>query len=147
MTKSEELDVRVSNMMELVKKKRESLGQLDRPRWSTTCSLELPGFDRINIQVEKDTSLLLIAIGMLRRMCSDVKAIGEELGIDSTPTWKNFEINAWCADLGLRVRMINKQAEQRKLAALEKQLYPLLSEEQRREMTLSEIEDQLVGEK
>ena len=146
MAKKEELDAKVAKMMNTVKQKRTALGELERPRWTTTCSLELPGFDRINIQVEKDMSLLLIAIGTLRRMRKDI-ADGEtnlQIGnVSITPIWKNFKISDWCDDLCLRIRLLNKQAEQKKLTTLEKQLHPLLSEEQRRELALAAIEEQL----
>jgi hypothetical protein len=130
-------------MMAKVKKKREEIGGLERPRWTTTCSLELPGFDRINIQIAKDVSLLLIALGTLQQYASYVAQLGPDLDVSVTPMWKNFKITDWCDDIRLQVRRINIEAEQKKLAKLEKQLHPLLSDEQRREMALAAIEEQL----
>jgi hypothetical protein len=143
MTKKDELDTKVATLMATVKKKRAEIGGLERPRWTTTCSLELPGFDRINIQVTRDISFLLIALGILQQMESYVTKLGPDLGVDVTPMWKNFKIADWCDDIRLQVRRINIEAEQRKLAKLEKQLTPLLSEEQRRELALAAIEEQL----
>lgn len=137
------LDARVAKMMETVKQKRAALGELERPRWTTTCSLQLPGFERINIQIEKDMSLLLIAIGTLNRFQKDVAEIGASLEVGVTPMWNNFKITDWCDDLRLRIKLIGKQAEQRKLATLEKQLHPLLSDDQRRELALAAVEEQL----
>lgn len=143
MAKKADLDAKVAEMMAKVKKKREEVGGLERPRWTTTCSLELPGFDRINIQVVKDISLLLIALGTLQQFGTYVAQLGPDLDVSVTPMWKNFKITDWCDDIRLQVRRINIEAEQQKLAKLEKQLHPLLSDEQRREMALAAIEEQL----
>ena len=143
MAKKEELDAKVADLMVKVKKKREEIGDLERPRWITTCSLEIPGFERINIQITKDISLLLIALGILQQYANYIIELGPNLGINATPMWKNFKITDWCDDIRLQVRRINIEAEQKKLTKLERQLQPLLSEEQRRELALAEIEEQL----
>lgn len=140
---AKDLDAKVAELMAKVKKKREEIGGLERPRWTTTCSLELPGFDRVNIQVVRDTSLLLIALGTLQQYAEYVAQLGPGLGVSVTPMWKNFKITDWCDDIRLQIRRINIEAEQQKLAKLEKQLQPLLSEDQRRELALAAIEEQL----
>lgn len=140
---AKDLDAKVAELMAKVKKKREEIGGLERPRWTTTCSLELPGFDRVNIQVVRDTSLLLIALGTLQQYAEYVAQLGPGLGVSVTPMWKNFKITDWCDDIRLQIRRINIEAEQKKLAKLEKQLQPLLSEDQRRELALAAIEEQL----
>ena len=141
--KAQELDAKVAKLMQTVKEKRAAIGELSKPQWNTSCRLELPGFDAINIQIEKNVTLLVIAIGYLHRMEEDITRESSALEVTVPYVWQNYPIKDWCEDMRLRLRIINKQAEQTKLTALEKQLQPLLSEDQRRELALAEIESQL----
>lgn len=144
MTKAQELDQKVQGLMEQVKKQRKELGDISKPHWITSCRIKLPGLDNaINIQVEQNTTSLASAIGTLKRMADDIKAVEKELGVSVPAVLDNYQIEDWITDIKLRINIINKQAKQKKLANMEKKLKPLLSEDQRREMALAEIESEL----
>lgn len=138
------LDKQVADMMKDVKQRRERIETLKKPQWNTTCSLQLPGHDRLNIQIEKDMGILTFAIGTLRRIAADTKAVVEELELELPDfTWQNYSIEDWITDVKLRIRIIHIQTETRKLKSIETRLQPLLSEDQRREMALAELQEEL----
>jgi len=140
---SDKLDKKVAQMMDEVKKRRARVGSLKKPQWTTTCSLQLPGMERINIQVVKDLPLLAYACGTLRRMAEDIKSAAKELDIEIEPKWQNYLIDDWISDIKLRVQVTQIKAEQEKLDKLEARLMPLISDEQRREMELEAIRKDL----
>ena len=138
------LDKQVTDMVQDVKQRRERIETLKKPQWNTTCSLQLPGHDRLNIQIEKDMGILTFAIGTLQRMAADTKAVVEELELELPDfTWQNYSIEDWITDVKLRIRIIHIQTETRKLKSIEARLQPLLSEDQRREMALAELQEEL----
>jgi hypothetical protein len=140
-----ELDAKVLKLMEEVKKRRERVGSLKKPQWNTSCSLQLPGHDRLNIQVCSDLSLLAFVCGTLNRMSQDITAAAKELDVQIEPKWQNYAIQDWISDIKLRVRITQIKTEQDKLSALETKLKGLTSEDQRRKMALEEIEADLQG--
>ena len=143
--KTETADQKVLRLMGLVKEQRADIGALQRPRWNTTCSLDLPQLrpERINLQVEKDLFVLSSAIGILERMAADAKRVGKELETEIEPRWKNFTIEEWVEDLKLRIKITQMEARRRKLKKMESTLDTLMSPEQRREMELAKIEEEL----
>lgn len=143
MPKKNALDQKVLSLMEIVKERRSRVGSLKKPQWTTSCSLVLPGYERLNIQVCNDLSLLAVACGTLIRMREDIKAASKELDVDIRPLWQNYLIDDWISDIKLRVQVTQLKREQEKLANLESRLRELTSEEQRREMAISDIEEEL----
>ena len=143
MAKTAALDAKVAKLMEVVKRQRKEVAGCKKPQWLTSCSLELPGFQRLTIQVETDLPKVAIAIGALQRMIEDVHRVAEKLEAKIEPIWQGYPILDWIADLELRINITQIQAKQTKLARLESQLNGLLSEDQRRELALADIEAQL----
>lgn len=141
--KSDQMDAKVEKMLATVKDRRAKVGALTKPQWTTPCSLVLPGYERLNIQVCGDTGLLATACGTLLRMKQDIEAASKELEVEIEPKWQNYAIDDWIADIKLRVRVTNLKKEQAKLAALEAKLQTLMSPEQRRALELAEIENEL----
>ena len=143
MAKATALDAKVAKLMEVVKKQRKEVAGCKKPQWLTSCSLELPGFQRITIQVELDLAKIAVAIGVLQRMLEDVHRVAAKLEAKIEPVWQGYSILDWITDLELRINITQMQAKQAKLAKLEAQLNGLLSEDQRRELALADIEAQL----
>lgn len=141
--KSEQLDKKVMDLIATVKERRAKVGSLKKPQWSTPCSLALPGYERLNIQVCPDLGLLAAACGTLLRMKQDIEAASKELDVEIEPTWQNYAIDDWIADIKLRVKVTQLKKEQEKLAKMEAKLKELTSEDQRREMALADIEAEL----
>lgn len=137
------LDKQVTDMVADVKARRAKIETLQKPHWITPCSLQLPGHDRLNIQIEKSLPTLAFAIGTLNRMLADTQAAFKELDIEDQVEWQSYSIEDWITDLKLRIKITQIQTEKQKLASIEKRLTPLLSEDQRREMALAELSAEL----
>lgn len=143
MGKKQELDKKVLDMIQTVKDRRAKIGSLKKPQWKTSCSLVLPGYERLNIQILVDLRLLATACGTLLRMKQDIEAASKELEVEIDPQWQGYSIADWIDDIKLRVRVTQLKQEQEKLSRLEAKLKELTSEDQRREMALADIEEEL----
>ena len=143
MGKKDALDKKVMALIETVKERRAKVGSLKKPHFETCMSLDLPGYERVNILVCKDLGLLATACGVLLRMKQDIEAASKELDVEIDPRWQNYLIDDWIADVKLRVKVTQLKREQERLAKLEAKLNELTSPEQRREMALAEIEEDL----
>jgi len=140
---TQDMDQKVLDLMVVVKDRRAKVGSLAKPQWTTPCSLVLPGYERLNIQVEQDLGVLAAACGTLLRMKQDIEAASKELEVEIAPKWQNYDIDDWISDIKLRVRVTNIKKEQERLAKLEAKLESLTSPEQRRAMALADIEAEL----
>ncbi|MEE8577423.1 MAG: hypothetical protein V3T31_09225 [candidate division Zixibacteria bacterium] len=138
-----DLDAKVQKLMDDVQKRRKKVGSLKKPQWLTSCSLQLPGHDRLNIQVCPDLSLLAYVCGTLNRMAADIKSAAKELDVKIEPKWQNYPIEDWVKDIKLRVRATQIKTEQEKLSAMEAKLETLVSPDQRRAMELEKLEAEL----
>lgn len=141
--KTETADDKVQRLIAEVKRRRAELSALKKPQWLTSCSLQLPGFERINIQVEQDIQLLAIAHGALSKMDDSMEHVSERLGIGLARQWNGYLIADWIDDIELRLKITQIQDQQKHLAKLELALDGLLSPEQRRELELARIEQEL----
>lgn len=143
-TKSpESADEKVQRLIADVKRRRAELSALKKPQWLTSCSLQLPGFERINIQVEQNLQLLAVAHGVLSQMCNSMEFVRHAVGVDVDQNWAGYSIEDWVADIELRLKITQIQEQQKHLAKLELALDGLLSPEQRRELELARIEQEL----
>lgn len=141
--KAESVDEKVQRLIAEVKRRRAELSALKKPQWLTSCSLQLPGFERINIQVEQDIQLLAVAHGVLRKMEDSMDYLFDRLLISIDRRWNGYLIQDWTDDIELRLKITQIQDQQKHLAKLELALDGLLSPEQRRELELARIEQEL----
>ncbi len=111
----------------------------ERHRWLTNCRLELPGWQPLNIQIERRLDLLAFAIGQMNRLADDM----EELEL--APEWDGYKIEDWVADMTARIRAIDAAARLDKIARLDSNLRPLLTEDQKREFKLAALADELAA--
>ena len=139
----DKMDARVMKLIEEVKKRRERVGYLKKPQWLTSCSLQLPGMDRLNLHVCTDLGLLVFVCGTLKRIDQDTADAAKELDVEIEEKWQNYPIADWIKDIKLRIQITQIKAEQDKLNKLEKKLTPLISDDLRRKMALEEIEADL----
>lgn len=141
--KVESADEKVQRLIAEVKRRRAELSALKKPQWLTCCSLQLPGFERINIQVEQDLTILAVAIGVLSRMRGSIESVFASINLVAPANWNGYLIEDWISDLQLRLKITQIQNQQKHLAKLELALDGLLSPEQRRELELARIEQEL----
>lgn len=139
----ESADEKVQRLIAEVKRRRAELSALKKPQWLTSCSLQLPGFERINIQVEQDLTLLAVAIGTLSRMRRSIESVFADINLVAPANWNGYLIEDWISDIQLRLKITQIQEQQKHLAKLELALDGLLSPEQRRELELARIEQEL----
>lgn len=132
-------DAKVLELLERVKEKKKQIATLSKPQWKTSASLSLPGFETINLQVERNTSKLVLAIGVLLQLEAQYAHGINETGVNVDAVWNSYPIEDWVADVKQRIGIINIESERKKLATMEETLNSLTSEEQRREMKLAEI--------
>ena len=138
-----DIDKQVLDLMNKVKAKRAQIAEVTDRRWTTTCSLQLPGWERLNLQTVTDVETLALAFGTLRQMADAAKIAAKELPAKVSGKWQNYPIADWLGDIQQRVRIIGINDEKKKLKSLEEKLNGLTSEEQRRMLALADIEKEL----
>lgn len=125
----------VSDALDGLRDKRAAIEERRKTKtqWTSSCRLELPGWPTITIQIERDTALLVLAIGTLRRF-------GEDLTTYSVPaSWDGFTIADWIADLEKRVHWLLDEEVLTKVASFERKIKPLMTEGQRREKEMEAL--------
>jgi hypothetical protein len=76
-------------------------------------------------------------------MGQDIEAASKELEVTINRQWQNYLIADWIDDIKLRVQITQLKREQDRLSRIEAQLRELTSEDQRREMAIADIEEEL----
>ena len=122
-------DTLILQLKQQISEKKSKLQKLNRFTPITNMSLELFG-ERHNLNVLGINVLLL-----LKATLTSIQQHSELPLIVS-----GFQISDWISDLQLKIRLLNKDAEQKKLDELEKQLRKLLSEDKKVELELDSIE-------
>ena len=137
------VDETVLALIKDVKERRVKIEKLSKPQWLTPCILQLPGFDRINVQTETDVALLLVVRTGLKRIKNSIETGAKELNVDCDANYQNYSIEDWVNDIEQRIKITQIKKEREKLNRLETRLNDLTSEEQRRELALVEIQKEL----
>lgn len=140
---AQDIDKKVLDLMKKVKAKKALIKELSKPQWTTTCSLQLPGWERLNIQVEQDIGKLGLAFGTLRMLEESLKIASRELDSRVEAKWQNYPVQDWLSDIKQRVQIIGINEEKKRLATMEAKLDTLTSPEQRRAIELEKLESEL----
>lgn len=140
---TKKLDNRVAALMQKVKSERAEIAKIKKPQWLTSQTIELPSGNRATLSVISDLQQLASMRGLLKRQLEDIEDTAHDLGVGITTKWHGYEMEDWITDIEQRIKTLTVSERQEKLKALEKKLYGLTSEEQRREMELAEIEAEL----
>ena len=144
MPKTNDLDAKVLALMKDVKARKEKLGKLSKPQWSTSGVLELPGMPVVTLQVCSDVTLLVLSRHALIVLRDAMISANVDLELSLPLIWKSYSIEDWISDTEQKIKIININAEKSKLAVLEAKLNTLTSEDQRRAFALAEIESELL---
>lgn len=111
--------------------------------WKTNCSFVRDGIAQpLNIQVAQEPMLLKLYADILATRDYEAKAAAE-LGIDISSKISGFELEDWVADFKKRIASIHIKSKKTKLLELETRLEAIISPEQRREMELASILNEL----
>ena len=140
---TKKLDAKVEALMENVKAKRAEIESLKKPNWKTSQCVELPDGSKHTLSVINDLTHLAMLRISLKSIHDGLVNTNADLGTEIPLTWKSYQLDDWICDVETRIKFLEVDKKKTKLAALEKKLFALTSEEQRRTMELAEIEAEL----
>lgn len=138
-------DEKIKKLLNKVETEKKKLGTKPKVIWNTNCMFRYNDQQYFNLNTVKDTTVLVEALAFLLEKQATMSEAAKRLGVNlPTLRWKGFPIENWEADFKLKAELIAWGEQQKKLAALQKQLKELVSEEAKTEMALEEIEKMLV---
>lgn len=142
MAKKNEIDSKITALFDVLHEQQievEKAEQNIKRSWKTNCSFVLPySMQPTNIQVATKESIINMYADMLSIMDYRSKAAAE-LGVEVGKDWNGFSVDDWVADFKKRISSIDIKAQKAKLQSLEQRLDAIVSPEQRREMELEAI--------
>ena len=133
-------DSKILKLKETIEVKRKELGKPKQFTPVTSCILELPGSERLNIQAMDKQGLInnLVALNSLRMSAA-------ELGYVESLNFTGYNILDWIKDIKSKLEVLSYKDELKNLSALEKKLDKFLSEDKKVEMELDDIMKSLEG--
>lgn len=134
MSKTKENDAKIIELQRKIEEKKKKLVKFTFVPL-TNCSLELDG-QRYNIQVlsKEQLTLLLIRVNMY-------KISADQLDVECILS--GYDIDKWLSDISIRLKILSRKDEERKLKDLEDTLLQLLSGDKKTEIKLKDIENLL----
>lgn len=136
-------DVKATRLLELIKKERQEINEIERPQWKTDCTFNDPwntgkSFNLHTLNdVKKIQELLAFLLGQTFRYNESATLLGLE---KSDYKWTGFTNEQWLHDFKLRVAKIQIGARKDKLSRMEATLETILSPEMKARLALEEIE-------
>ncbi len=130
-------DQRIMELRTKIETKQNEIGKKERFIPVTNCQIELDGV-RHNIHTfdRKKSITLLVKLNSLL-------ASAKVLGFEEEYEISGYKINEWIDDLKTKIRLLEKDIEQKKLDTLEAHLNKLLSKDKKVELEIDSIEDLL----
>ena len=139
-------DAKVQKLIEEVKKRRASISKTEKSTWITNGSFRCSEYSTegsFNLQTVTDEIVLAKALaflidreGAFKEACKRLDAKGDFL-------WLGYSVLDWESDFKTRLAKVRLTSERKKLAAVEKQLESLMSDELKTDIQLAEIEKML----
>lgn len=141
------IDSKVRELLEKVKTRKKAVQKAEsnaNKRWKTTGSFPpvLAVAVNINIQTAKEADLLNV-IAQIRFHQDYVDRAAKELELPIIDTYAGFPYADWVEDCHTRLAKIQLSGEKTKLSDLEKRLDSIISPEQRRQIELEAIINEL----
>lgn len=130
-------DKRIMELRKLIEEKKKKIGKKERFSPLTKCQIEIDG-TRHNIHTfdRKQSIALLVKLNALLTSA-------KELGFENEYEISGYSVQDWMEDLKEKIRIMDKEIEEKKLDVLEKQLNNLLSEGKKVELELDAITEML----
>lgn len=127
-------DQRIMELRTKIEAKQKEIGKKERFIPVTNCQIEVDGV-RHNIHTfdRKKSITLLVKLNSLLTSA-------KELGFEEEYDISGYKINEWIDDLKTKIRLLEKDVEQKKLDTLEAHLHKLLSEDKKVELEIDSIE-------
>jgi len=136
------LDEKVNKLFEIVKVKKEQIKKLDRPSFKTNLSLKTFEDGTVNLHAQNRYSLVRY-FSYLQREQSSFQQANLLLGTNEIFTNNGFTFDEWTHDFKILVEKVLINDLKKDLADKEKKLNSLLSEDQRRQIQIEELEKDL----
>jgi hypothetical protein len=133
-------DDKIIKLKEQIAKKKEGLKGSSRFTPITNCNLVLDGSDqRVNLHTLNDANKITDVMVRLNVL----KMSADDLGVTDTYMVGGYLLTEWLTDLKLKLKILDRKAEEKKLKAMEAKLTKLLSLEKQTELEIAEIENML----
>jgi hypothetical protein len=116
-----------------IAEKKVKLEGINRFAPVTNCSLELDG-QRYNLNTLQKDQLIQLMIKVNLYLIS-----AKDLELDGEYVISGYKPIEWISDMKIKLNIISKKDEERKLKAMEEKLDKLLSDEKKTELELNEI--------
>ena len=139
-------DERVQKLIEEVKKRKASISKTEKATWITNGSFryyEQSTEGSFNLQTVTDEVVLAKALAFLIDREGAFKEACKRLDVNGSFVWLGYSVADWESDFKTRLAKVRISSEKKKLAALEKQLESLMSDDLKTDMQLAEIEKML----
>lgn len=137
----------VMELLSKVEAKKKQIGNAERPSWITNCSF---GYtyetnSRINIQTVRELEILVEIYAFLINKYESFKNSAVILGLEKEVTFKHmgFTFNQWDSDIRTRIEQLQIKLKKDELAILEERVNKLVSPEQRRQIELDRLVEEL----
>lgn len=127
-------DKRIMDLRAKIELKKKEIGKKERFSPITNCQVDLFGV-RYNIHTFDQAKSIDLLVKLNALFLS-----AKNLGVEEAYEISGYNVSDWISDLQLKIRLLSKDAEQKKLDELEKQLRKLLSEDKKVELELDSIE-------
>jgi hypothetical protein len=147
MAKSKTDDIVLQLLSNLAEKKKQ-IGDAERPSWNTNCSFGYnpDNNNRINLATVTSVNELVSMRAHLHNLFSGFLASASALGVKVEQAdfkYLGYTFNQWEADIKARLNKLQIKAKQDELVELEARVNALVSPEQRREIELAKLMDEL----
>lgn len=146
---TESTDALVLQLLQKVEDKKKQIGSAERPAWVTNCSF---GFDpsnnnsRTNIQTVRTIEELIEIYGFLRAKLEANVSAAKELGVsykEKDFKHQGFSFEQWETDIKMAASRLQIKVKRDELAQLEARVNALVSPEQRRQIELAQLMNEL----
>ncbi len=140
------VDAMVLKLLSQVKRKRDDIERAKKtPKWRTNCSIGLDpeSVKRENIQVIQKIDTVVSLYVMLMQEEGHRALAASELEVPLNPDYMGYPIKDWKSDLKSRAAQLTLKQKQKDLETLEARVNKLVSPDQRREMELEALQQEL----
>ena len=133
-------DKQIQQLLTIINTKKGELGKKPKITWNTNGIFRFDEQRYFNLNVVKDTDILVDALAFLLQQNEMRSKAASMLGVEHTTfQWNGFTLKDWEDDFTLKTQMIKWYSEQKKLSNLQTKLTGLVSEEAKTEMELEKI--------
>jgi len=137
-------DDKIKQLLSKIETDKKNLGKKPKVSLNTNGLFRFDNSNHFNLNTVSDSGYLVRALGFLLEKETTQREAAKRLGVDDYVfDWKGYSLKDWEGDFKLRADSIVWNARQKKLAALQKQLKTLRSEDAKTDEALGEIEKML----